>query len=220
MRDSLLQTAQITDIRQHEVTELIDLRRAAIRCSEMLGLRLSFTDLFVRASALTLREVPELNASLTDDGRLVQHDDVNIGVAVALADGLIVPVLRQADQLSIADIHAQLSSLVARARAGQADTADVSGGTFTLTNIGSYGSHAATPILVSGQVGILGTGAFLDTPIVRGGDVVAGTVMYTSLTIDHRVVDGETAGRFQTIFGRYLAEPDALVRPVKRGHPA
>lgn len=211
MRDSLQETAQITDFREHEVTELIALRRGGVRWREALGFRVSFTDLFVRATALALRATPALNASLTDDGRLTTHAEVNIGIAVALPDGLIVPVLRNADQLDLSMIHERLDDLVGRARAGRLALEEVSGGTFTLTNIGSYGSHMATPILVSGQVGIIATGTFVERPVVRDGVLATGTVMHTSLTIDHRVVDGQTAGDFQTLWGKLIADPDQLL---------
>jgi pyruvate dehydrogenase E2 component (dihydrolipoamide acetyltransferase) len=211
MHDSLLKTAQITDFREHEVTELIDLRRAGVAWADALGFRVSFTDLFVRATALALREVPALNASLTDQNRLLHHDAINIGIAVALPEGLIVPVLRDVDQLHLAAIHERTDDLFTRAREGRLTIDEVSGGTFTLTNIGSYGSHAATPILVEGQVGILATGSFLQKPVVRDGALAVGTVMQTSLTIDHRVVDGQTAGDFQTAWGQLIADPSRLL---------
>lgn len=210
MHASLQETAQITDVREHDVTDLVELRREANRWATALGLGLSFTDLFARAAALALRDVPDLNVSLVDD-RLVQHRSINLGVAVALPDGLIVPVLHDADALSLAEMHARLSRLIESARLGELALADLTGGTFTITNIGSYGSHVATPILVQGQVGILATGAFIRRPVVRGEDIVAGTVMYTSLTVDHRVVDGETAGRFQTALGQLLTDPQRLL---------
>lgn len=211
MHASLQETAQITDFRDHDVTELIALRRAGVRWAGPLGFKVSFTDLFVRATALALREVPELNVSMTDDGRLVRHGSVNIGVAVAVPDGLIVPVAHRADELDLLSLHRRLEELVARAREGRLGLDELSGGTFTVTNIGSYGSTLATPILVPGQVGILGTGAFVERPVVREGQLAIGTVMTTSLTIDHRVIDGETAGRFQTAVGALLAAPERLL---------
>ncbi|MDO8212602.1 dihydrolipoamide acetyltransferase family protein [Conexibacter sp. CPCC 206217] len=217
MQASLQETAQITDVREHDVTDLVALRKAGVRWAGALGFRPSFTDLFVRASALALRAVPQLNASLTADDRLVTHTSVNIGIAVAIADGLMVPVVHDADRLSLAGLHARVDALVKRARAGELTLEELSGGTFTVTNIGSYGSHFATPILVQGQVGIVGTGAFIERPVVRNGELAVGTVMYSSLTIDHRVVDGETAGRFQTAFGELLSEPERLLDAAAGG---
>ena len=210
MHQSLRDTAQITDFREHDVSELVALRGELARWGDLLGFRASWTDLFVRATALALRAVPALNASLTADGRLVAHDEVNVGVAVALPDGIIVPVLRRADELTLGEIHARLEDLVSRAREGRLAVDEVSGGTFTLTNIGSYGSQAATPILVEGQLGIIATGAFVDRPVVRDAALAVGTVMTTSLTIDHRVIDGRTAGEFQSAWGRLITDPDRL----------
>lgn len=211
MSESLAATAQITDVREHEVSALIAFREAALAWTAPLGFRVGYTDLLVRATALALREVPELNSSPDGDRAMVLHDEVNLGIAVALPDGLVVPVLHGADRLGLREVHEAIADLVADARGKRLTERQMSGGTFTLTNIGSYGSQIATPILVSGQVGILGTGAFTPRPVVRDGAVVAGTVLHTSLTIDHRLVDGATAGAFQTAVGRLIAEPERLV---------
>ncbi|MBS1677871.1 MAG: 2-oxo acid dehydrogenase subunit E2 [Actinobacteria bacterium] len=207
---SLQETAQITDFREHDVTDLVALRREGSRWAKRLGTGLSFTDLFVRATVLALAEVPDLNASLEGD-ELVRHGEVNVGIAVAIPAGLIVPVLHGAQDLSLGEIHTGVAALVERARTGSLSLEELAGGTFTLTNIGSYGSQMATPILIGGQVGILGTGAFLERPVVRNGEITVGTTMYTSLTIDHRVVDGKAAGDFQTAIGALLAEPERLL---------
>jgi pyruvate/2-oxoglutarate dehydrogenase complex dihydrolipoamide acyltransferase (E2) component len=208
---SLQETAQITDVREHDVTAFVELRRSGLRWADALGFRVSLTDLLVRATALALREVPAVNASLTAENRLVAHGAVNIGIAVALDDGLVVPVLRDADRHGLAEIHQGVGALVGRARDGKSTREDLAGGTFTLTNIGSYGSHMATPILVQGQVGILATGAFLERPVVRDGALAVGTVMHTSLTVDHRVIDGRTAGQFQSAVSALLSDPDRLL---------
>jgi pyruvate/2-oxoglutarate dehydrogenase complex dihydrolipoamide acyltransferase (E2) component len=211
MRDSLLATAQITDFREHEVSDLIEFRQAGLSWANAIGFRVSFTDLFVRATVIALQRVPSLNATLDSDGRLIAHDEVNLGLAVALPDGLIVPVLRDAGALNLAELHNQILDLVTRAREGRLGVTEVRGGTFTLTNIGTYGSHTATPILVEGQVGIIGTGALLQRPVVRDGRVVPGTVMHTSLTIDHRIIDGQAAGDFQTAWGDAITHPGGLL---------
>lgn len=210
MVSSLQETAQITDFREHDVTDLVEMRKEGSRWAKRLGLGLSFTDLFVRATVLALEAVPDLNASLDGDD-LVRHSDANIGIAVAVPEGLIVPVLHRAQELSVAEIDRRVATLVERARDGSVGLDDLAGGTFTITNIGSYGSHMATPILVQGQVGILGTGALLRRPVARGEEIAIGTTMYTSLTIDHRLVDGKTAGEFQTALGELLRRPEDLL---------
>jgi len=211
LQASLLETAQITDVRSHEVSPLIALRNSGSLWANSLGFKPSFTDLFVRAVALALREVPALNVSFVDDRRMIIRQEINIGIAVAIADGLVVAVVHGADRLDLRAIHERVSDLVHRARERRLAPDEVAGGTFTLTNIGSYRSQIATPILVQGQAGILGTGAFTPQPVVRDGVVVAGTVMHASLTIDHRLIDGETAGHFQTAFGELIATPERLL---------
>lgn len=207
---SLQETAQITDFREHDVTALVAMRREGSRWASHFGFGLSFTDLFVRATARALGAVPDLNASLEGD-ELVRHADANLGIAVAVPDGLIVPVLHRAQELSLGEIDRRVADLVARARDGSLELDELSGGTFTITNIGSYGSQMATPILVRGQVGILGTGALLQRPVVRDGELAVGTTMHTSLTIDHRLVDGKTAGEFQSALAELLADPEDLL---------
>lgn len=212
MHASLQESAQLTDIREHVVTDLVRLRTDAAARSDALGYRLTYTDLAVKAAALALREVPELNATVRGE-EVTAHDDIAMGVAVALPDGLglVAPVLHQPDRLTLREIHLGLADLVDRARARQLTATDLDGGTFTLTNFGSYGTHIGTPILVPGQVAILGIGALLERPVVVDGAVAVGTVLHTSLTIDHRIVDGETAGRFQSALGRYLSDPQLLL---------
>lgn len=210
MHGSLRDTAQMTDVREHDVTALVALRQRAAASSDTVGFRLSYTDLFVKAAAIALREVPELNTRLDDDA-LITFGAIGVGVAVAVPDGLMVPVVRDPDQLSMAALHDQLTARIERARDRRSTAEDLAGGTFTITNFGSYGTHFGTPILVPGQVGILGIGAMIERPVVRGGEMVVGTTMYTSLTVDHQVIDGETAGRFQSVLGGLFADPDALL---------
>lgn len=210
MQQSLRDAAQMTDVREHDVTSLVALRRRAVAAASVVGFRLSYTDLFVRAAALALREVPVLNSRLEGD-TLSTFGSLRLGVAVAVPDGLLVPVIEDPDLLSLATLHHRLDGLFERARTRRSTAEELSGGTFTLTNYGSFGTHFGTPILVPGQVGILGFGALVDRPVVRDGQVVPGTTMYTSLTVDHQVIDGETAGQYQTALGALLAEPDALL---------
>ncbi len=210
MHRSLQTTAQMTDVREVDVTALAEFRAALANKVDRIGFKVSFNDLFLKATAMALRKHPELNATVHDD-RVIQHDHVHLGMAVSVPEGLIVPVLRDADRLTIRALHERSEELAAEARERAVTAEDVSGGTFTVTNIGSYGSHFGTPVLNLPQVGILATGAVLDRPVVRDGDVVAGKVVHLSLTVDHRVIDGEAAGRFHTTLARLLAEPDTLL---------
>lgn len=210
MHESLQTTAQMTDVREVDVTALAEFRSRLATKSERLGLKVSFTDLYLKATAMALRAHPELNATVHGD-RVVQHDRVHLGIAVSLPEGLVVPVLREADQLTLRAIHTRSEELATAARERAVTSDHLDGGTFTVTNIGSYGSHFGTPVLNLPQVAILATGAILDRPVVRDGAIVPGKVVHLSLTVDHRVIDGETAGRFHTTLAGLLAEPDTLL---------
>jgi pyruvate/2-oxoglutarate dehydrogenase complex dihydrolipoamide acyltransferase (E2) component len=210
MLASLQETAQMTDVREYDVSSLVDLRRGLVAHQESLGYKVSFTDLFVRAAAIALRTVPALNATFAD-GDLSHYPEAHIGVAVAVEDGLVVPVLHGAGGTSLREMHSRLEALIERARTRKANADDLSGGTFTVTNIGSYGSQFGTPVLNPPQVAILGTGAFQQKPVVRDGHIVVGTTMYLSLTVDHRVIDGEVAGRFLNAMGDLFAEPNLIL---------
>jgi pyruvate dehydrogenase E2 component (dihydrolipoamide acetyltransferase) len=210
MLQSLQTTAQLTDVREIDVTRLVELRQRLAARAETLGFKVSFTDLLAKATAEALRQVPELNATAPDD-RVIVHDRVHLGIAVSLQEGLIVPVVRNADRLSIRELHDRLDELAMQARNRTVTSQDLSGATFTFTNIGSYGSHFGTPILNPPQVGILAVGAILEKPIVADGQIVVGNTMYASLTMDHRVIDGEVAGRFQGAFESAIRNPETLL---------
>lgn len=210
MRASLAESAQMTDIREQDVTAVVELRKAAVGRADALGFRLSFTTIFAKAAVIALRAVPELNSSLVGE-EWRRHPGVNLGMAVSIDDGLVVPVVHGAERLSVRELHERLDAVISRARDRSATAADLAGGTFTITNFGSYGSHMGTPILMPPQVAILGIGAMVDRPMARDGELAIGKAMYSSLTVDHRVIDGEIAGRFQNEFGRLLAEPDLLL---------
>jgi pyruvate dehydrogenase E2 component (dihydrolipoamide acetyltransferase) len=211
MHASMQSTAQMTDIREQDVTKLVELRARTTARADALGFKLTFTALFARAALIALQRVPLLNSSLESETELRQYEGVNLGMAVAIPDGLLVPVVHGAERLSIRQLNDTLVELIGKARDRTASAEEMSGGTFTITNFGSFGSHMGTPILMPPQVGILGIGAMLDRPVVRDGEVAIGKVVYTCLTVDHRVIDGETAGHFQNELGALLADPDLLL---------
>ena len=160
------------------------------------GVNLTFTAYFVAATAGALRRHPVVNSQWTDEGLLLKPD-VNIGMAVALEEGLIVPVLKRVDELSLAGIARQVNDLAQRARAGQLKPDEVQGGTFTITNHGVSGSLFATPIINQPQTGILGVGAIKKRVVVLDNDALAVRPMvYLSFTFDHRVLDGASADWF------------------------
>ncbi len=212
MMESLHGTAQSTITRTINAVELVKLREALqARMEREHGLKLTHTDLVIRAVALALREHPEMNVSF-DGENITRHQEINVGVAVDLgAGGLIVPVVHGAERLGLAEIAARVRALTEKARQGKLTTDDVAGGTFTVTNMGMLGVDAFTPILNPPESAILGVGRIADRPVVTGGQVVPGREMVLSLTHDHRIIDGAPAARFLATVTRYLEEPYSLL---------
>lgn len=170
----------------------------------------SWTDLVVRAASLALRQHPRLNATMDDRG-ITLHEDVHIGIAVALGDGLVVPVIRNADARDLADLVAEGRRLADLARSGAFTPDDVTGSTFTVTSLGGRGIDAFTPILNTPEVAILGVGRVADAA-TRGedGSVVWRKLITLSLTVDHRAVDGVPGADFLQAVGELLGSPELL----------
>lgn len=159
------------------------------------GLALTYTAFFVQASAEALRAMPVVNSSWSEDG-IVLRKAINIGIGIAIDDGLIVPVIHDADELSLAGIARALDDLTARARAGKLGLADVEGGTFTITNPGVFGSIWSMPIVVPGQAAILATDAIVKRAVVRDDAIAIRPIMHLGLAFDHRIFDGATSMKF------------------------
>jgi pyruvate dehydrogenase E2 component (dihydrolipoamide acetyltransferase) len=190
MWKSLQATAQLTIHTEADVTALVarypDLKRDH---------GVTYTDLLVAAVAATLRAHPRVHVTVESDAIVPQHD-ANVGVAVALDEGLVVPVIKQADRKPLRDIAAEGRRLAEAARTGTLTVDDVSGGTFTITNLGMYGIDGFTPIINQPQVAILGVGRIVAKPAVHEGKVEVRSMMTLSLTFDHRIVDGVPAAAF------------------------
>jgi len=216
MHRSLSVAAQLTVMGEIDMTELIKRRNALVEQEEAIGARITYTDIFVLAIAKALKENPIVNSSLIEN-EIKIWEDINIGVAVALEEGgeggLIVPVVRNADQKSLLEINREVRALVEKARVGKLMPDDVSGGTFTLTNLGAFGGGwgFGTPIINQPQSAILGTGAITDRPVVRQGQIVIRPIMSYSFTFDHRVVDGAPAGKFMAQVTQLLENPDLFL---------
>ncbi len=216
MHRSLSVAAQLTAMGEIDMTELIKRRNALVEQEEAIGARITYTDIFVLAIAKALKENPIINSSLIEN-EIKIWEDINIGVAVALEEGgeggLIVPVVRNADQKSLLEINREVRALVEKARVGKLMPDDVSGGTFTLTNLGAFGGGwgFGTPIINQPQSAILGTGAITDRPVVREGQIVIRPIMTCSFTFDHRVVDGAPAGIFMAQVTQLLENPDLFL---------
>jgi pyruvate dehydrogenase E2 component (dihydrolipoamide acetyltransferase) len=174
------------------------------------GIKLSIGDFVTKAVAISLRIHPGLNATYEPDA-IVRHGEVNIGIAVALDEGLIVPVIRGADTLGLREIRLQSTELAAAARAKTLQSEQLTSGTFTISNLGMYGTRQFDAILNMPEVAILAVGAALKQPVVEGDQLRAGTVMSVTLTADHRAVDGAMAAEFLGSLKALLEEPAAML---------
>jgi len=206
MMTSLQSSAQMTGFGRIDMTEAVRLRAACIGREAELGVRITYTDIVLKAAANVLASMPSMNSSIVGE-EIVNWGEVNIGLAVALDDGLVVPVIRNADGKSIAEIGVERRDLMQRARAGRLGREELHSGTFSLSNFGSYGGDFETPILNPPQSALLGIGAITDEPVVRDGQIVIRPMMTISLTFDHRLIDGAVAGRFRAQLRSALESP-------------
>lgn len=177
------------------------------------GARLGFMSFFAKAAVLALKKFPAVNASV-DGNDVVYHDYYDIGVAVGSPRGLVVPVLRDVDALSYADIEAKIAEFGEKAKSGQLSVDDLSGGTFTITNGGIFGSLLSTPILNPPQTGILGMHKIQERPMVEDGEVVVRPMMYVALSYDHRLIDGREAVQFLVTIKNGLEDPSRMLLEV------
>ncbi len=177
------------------------------------GVKLGFMSFFTKACVEALRKFPSVNASV-ENNDIVYHDYFDIGVAVSTDRGLIVPVLRDADQLSFAEIEKSIGNFATRARAGTITMEELTGGTFTITNGGVFGSLLSTPIVNSPQSAILGMHKIQERPIAVDGQVVVRPMMYIALTYDHRIIDGREAVQFLVTVKQCLEDPARMVLGV------
>lgn len=174
------------------------------------GTRLGFMGFFVRAACEALKRFPEVNASV-DGNDVVYHSYQDIGVAVSTPNGLVVPVLRDADFMSLADVEAAIVDLGARARDNKLSIDDMRGGTFTVTNGGVFGSLLSTPILNPPQTGILGMHKIQERPVAIDGEVLVRPMMYLALSYDHRLIDGKTAVQFLVAVKDLIEDPARIL---------
>jgi 2-oxoglutarate dehydrogenase E2 component (dihydrolipoamide succinyltransferase) len=177
------------------------------------GAKLGFMSFFVKACAEALRRFPSVNASI-DGNDIVYHEYFDIGVAVSTDRGLIVPVLRDADRMTFADIEKSIGNYAARARAGAITIEELAGGTFTITHGGIFGSMLSTPIVNSPQSAILGMHKIQDRAVVVDGQVAVRPMMYVALTYDHRIIDGRDSVQFLVTVKQCLEDPARMVLHV------
>jgi pyruvate/2-oxoglutarate dehydrogenase complex dihydrolipoamide acyltransferase (E2) component len=179
---------------------------------KVIGVKITYTEILVFAIARALRDHPDINVSLIEN-EIKVWEDINIGVAVALSkEGLIVPVVKQADKKSLVEISQEVKRLVERARGGKILPDEVTGGTFTLTSIGAIGvSYYQTPVINQPESAILGTGPIIEKPVVKNGQIVIASMMPYSLTFDHRVINGFGAEQFLIRLKELVETPGLLL---------
>jgi 2-oxoisovalerate dehydrogenase E2 component (dihydrolipoyl transacylase) len=176
------------------------------------GIDLTYLPLAIKATTHALRQFPRLNA-VWDEDRIIHRQAINIGVAVALDDGLIVPVIHHADRLSVTGLMHAIVDLANRARSGALSPGEIQGGTFTINNPGTFGSLVSTPILVQPQVAILSTEAIIKRPVIVDDMIAVRSMMNLSLSSDHRVLDGLVAAQFLQAVKEWLEQIDLTVTP-------
>lgn len=206
------QTAMLTTFNEVDMSPLMALRSQYKDQFEKThnGTRLGFMGFFVRACCEALKRFPEVNASI-DGNDVVYHGYQDIGVAVSTEDGLVVPVLRDADFMSIADVEAAIRDFGLKARDKKLTIEEMTGGTFTVSNGGVFGSLLSTPILNPPQTGILGMHAIKERPVAIDGQVVIRPMMYLALSYDHRLIDGKTAVQFLVTVKELLEDPSRIL---------
>ncbi|MFH0725582.1 MAG: dihydrolipoamide acetyltransferase family protein [Pseudomonadota bacterium] len=214
---SLSVSAQVTVMTEIEMTEIIKLRSLLNEKVETIGSRISYTDIFIFAVAKAVKVAPLMNSSLIGN-EIKIWEDINIGFATSLSigenqSGLVVPVVKNADRLGLAEICKARIELMNKAKEGKLSTDDMAGGTFSITNTSMFtpGWHIQTPIINQPQSAILGTSATVERPVVKEGQIVIRPIMPISLTFDHRVLDGIQPSRFIAKFKEMIEEPYSML---------
>ena len=206
--------AMLTTFNEVDLTEVIALRKRYRDSFEKKhGVRLGFMSFFAKAAVEALKQFPAVNASV-EGTEIVYHNYYDIGIAVSSDRGLMVPVIRDVDQMSFADFEGALNEMAGKAQAGTISMDDLTGGTFTITNGGIFGSMMSTPILNQPQSAILGMHSIQQRPMVIDGEIVARPMMYLAVTYDHRIIDGKEAVQFLVSIKDQLEDPARLLLQV------
>ena len=212
--DAQQTAAMLTTFNEIDLTEVMALRsRYKESFEKEHGVRLGFMSFFAKAAAEALKKFPVVNASI-EANDIIYHNYYDIGIAVSTERGLMVPVLRDVDQMSFAQFEGELAAIAKRAQDGTISMDDLTGGTFTITNGGVFGSMMSTPILNQPQSAILGMHATQQRPMVVDGEIVARPMMYVALTYDHRVIDGKDSVKFLVAIKQLLEDPSRLLLQI------
>jgi 2-oxoglutarate dehydrogenase E2 component (dihydrolipoamide succinyltransferase) len=202
--------AMLTTFNEVDMNSIIQMRQDYQEdFQKKYSVKLGFMSFFVKASVAALKIFPAVNAEIEGD-HITYKNYYNISIAIGTDRGLVVPVLKKADELSFADIERNIFLLSEKARLGKITINDLQGGTFTISNGGIYGSMLSTPILNPPQTGILGMHNIVERPVVRDGNIVSRPVMYLALSYDHRIIDGKEAVSFLKTVKESLEEPRRL----------
>ncbi|ULL15113.1 2-oxo acid dehydrogenase subunit E2 [Paenibacillus sp. H1-7] len=205
----------VTLMDEVDVTQLVALRGRAKAAAEKKGVKLTYLPFIVKALVAAARQFPALNATLDEEkNEIVYKKYYNIGIATDTDNGLIVPVIQDADRKNIWTIAEAIKDLATRGRDGKLSGAEMKGSTISITNIGSAGGMFFTPIINFPEVAILGTGRITEKPVVKNGEIVVAPVMALSLSFDHRIIDGATAQNFMNYIKQLLADPELLIMEV------
>ncbi|MFT4032740.1 MAG: 2-oxoglutarate dehydrogenase complex dihydrolipoyllysine-residue succinyltransferase [Siphonobacter sp.] len=208
------ETAMLTTFNEVDMKPIMDLRtKFKDKFKEKHGVGLGFMSFFTKAVCVALKEFPAVNASIDGD-EIVYHDYVDVSVAVSTPRGLVVPILRDADQLSFAGVEKGIVDLAVKARDNKLTIEEMTGGTFTITNGGVFGSMMSTPIINAPQVAILGMHNIVERPVVVNGEIVVRPMMYVALSYDHRIIDGRESVSFLVRVKQLLEEPTRLLLDV------
>ena len=214
LKDAQNTAAILTTFNEVDMSELIKVRSEYKEFFEKKhGVKLGFMSFFVKACITALKEIPEVNAEIENDD-IIYKNYYNIGVAVGTDQGLVVPVVRNADQLIVADIEKEIANLGKKARDGKLSISDMQDGTFTISNGGVYGSLMSTPIINPPQAGVLGMHKIQQRPIAIDGEVVVRPMMYLALSYDHRLIDGKAAVTFLVRVKESLEDPRRILLSV------
>lgn len=212
MLNSKHSAAHMSVFEEVEVSELINVRSRYKEAFAEKDVRLTYLPFIVKAVVHALKHHRTINSQMDlDNDRMIYNNRYNIGIAVDTAQGLVVPVIKDADQLSITEIAQQITELAEKANTRKLTMDDMKDGTFTITNYGSIGGIFATPVINYPEAGILGVGRIVKKPVVKNDEVVPGSMLALSLSVDHRIVDGGEASRFINRVMKYLADPVALL---------
>lgn len=203
--------AMLTTFNEVDMSAVMNMRKTRQEAFvKRHDIKLGFTSFFVKAVIGALKAFPPINAEIDGDDMIIKHY-YDIGIAVGAEEGLVVPVLRDADRMSFAEIEKQVKGFAVKSRDGNLTLEDLRGGTFTITNGGVFGSMLSTPILNPPQVGILGLHNIVERPIASNGEVVIRPIMYVALSYDHRIVDGREAVQFLVRVKELIEDPESLL---------